>query len=153
MGDKSVGKGRIGTKGKTVVFGVVERDGDMRAGVIPNARMNTLVNVIRNNVVDGSRISSDEHTGYQDLKSRGYDHHTVNQGKDEWVRGETHTNSIEGHWSQLKRSIRGTHVHVSPKHLWKCVNEFSYRRNMRHSHRAMFDRLVVSLSLPRLAAP
>jgi hypothetical protein len=69
----------------------------------------------------------------------------------EYVRDMHHTNTIEGHWSQLKRSIHGTHVHVSSKHMWKYVSEFSYRRNWRHSHRAMFDRLVAAFVLPRLA--
>jgi len=67
------------------------------------------------------------------------------------VRGDVHTNTIEGHWSQLKRSIHGTHVHVSGKHLWKYVSEFSYRRNFRHCHSTMFNRLILAFSLPRLA--
>jgi transposase len=58
------------------------------------------------------------------------------------VRGTHHTNTIEGHWSQLKRSIKGTHVQISTKHAWKYVAEFSYRRTMRHSHRAMFNLLI-----------
>jgi transposase len=68
----------------------------------------------------------------------------------EYVRGETHTNTIESHWSLLKRAIAGTHVHISEKHAWKYVAEFSYRRNMRHSHWAMFALLVQAFSLPRL---
>ncbi len=60
-------------------------------------------------------------------------------------------NALEGYWSQLKRSIRGTHVHVSGKHLWKCVSEFSSRYNMRKTPGAMFDQLIASLWLPRLA--
>jgi len=68
----------------------------------------------------------------------------------QYVLGIHHTNTIEGHWARMKLSIRGTHVHVSAKHLWKYVSEFSYRRNMRHSHSAMFNRLVSSFSLPRL---
>ncbi len=61
-----------------------------------------------------------------------------------------HTNSIEGHWSQLKRSIKGTHVDISSKHGWKYIAEFSYRRNMRHSQWVMFNLLVQAFSLPRL---
>ena len=67
----------------------------------------------------------------------------------EWRRGEHHTNSIEGHWSL--RAVCGTHVHISPKHAWKYISEFSYRHNMRHSHLAMFNVLVHAFSLPRLA--
>jgi transposase len=62
--------------------------------------------------------------------------------------GIHHTNSIEGHWSLFKRAVKGTHVHVSSKHAWKYISEFSYRRNMRHSHSAMFNLLVHAFSLP-----
>ena len=61
-----------------------------------------------------------------------------------------HTNTIEGHWGHFKRAVRGTHVHISAKHMWKYVAEFTYRRNYRHSHQFMFDRLVAAFALPRL---
>jgi ISXO2-like transposase domain len=59
-------------------------------------------------------------------------------------------NTVEGHRSLLKRAIKGTHVQISSKHAWKYIAEFSYRRNMRHSHWAMFNLLVQAFSLPRL---
>ena len=70
----------------------------------------------------------------------------VNHKAGEYVRGIHHTNSIQGHWSLLKRAIKGTHVHISSKHAWKYVAEFSYRRNMRHSHWPMFNLFVQALS-------
>ncbi len=73
----------------------------------------------------------------------------VNHDAKEYVRGIHHTNSIEGHWSLLKRAIKGTHVHISSKHAWKYIAEFSYRRNMRHSHWSMFNLLVHAFALPR----
>ena len=81
-----------------------------------------------------------------------YEHATVKHSAKEYVRGDVHVNSIEGYWSRLKNSIKGTHVHVSEQHLWKYVSEFSYRYNMRKRPELMFDRLVTSLSLQRLAA-
>jgi hypothetical protein len=69
----------------------------------------------------------------------------------EYARGKHHVNNLESHWGMLKRSIRGTHIHVSSQHLWKYAAEFAYRWNMRKSHAAMFNRLVASFSLPRLA--
>jgi transposase len=99
---------------------------------------------------DGSTISTDEHRGYNGLRHLGYTHGQVNHSEKEYVSGIHHVNSLEGHWSLLKRAIKGTHTHVSEKHLWKYVSEFSYRRNFRHSHRLMFDRLVDSFSLPLL---
>ncbi len=78
------------------------------------------------------------------LSKRGYDHHTVNHSKDEWVRGDVHTNGIENLWAQLKRSIKGTHIHVSKKHLDKYLVEFECRFNIRHSPQEMFDRLLMA---------
>lgn len=56
----------------------------------------------------------------------------------------------ESHWGHFKRSIAGTHVTVSQKHLWKYIAEFTYRRNYRLSHTEMFTRLVAAFALPRL---
>ncbi len=135
---------------KAIVFGMVERRGIIRAGTIPDTSRETIEPIILTNVLRTSTISTDEWHGYSRLWDAPYNHHTVAHGKEEWVRGTVHTNTIEGHWAHLKRSIRGTHVHVSAKHLWKYVSEFSYRRNMRKSHSAMFARLIEAISLPRL---
>ena len=140
-----------GAKGKTIVFGMLERDGSVRAGPVPNARRKTLAPVIMKNVQRGSVVSSDEWGAYYNLAAWGYTHGKVQHRNKEYVSGIHHVNSLEGYWSQLKRSIRGTHVHVSPKHLWKYVSEFSYRYNMRKEDQAtMFQNLVYSLTLPRL---
>ena len=53
----------------------------------------------------------------------------------------------------LKRAVKGIHVHIWSKHAWKYVCEFSYRRNMRHSHWSMFNLLVDAFALPRLQQP
>jgi transposase len=145
------GKRGRGSPTKTVVFGMLERGGIVRAGPIPNFRQDTVEPIIRINVVRGSTISTDEHVAYADLRRGGeYVHGRVSHGKKEYVRGIHHVNSLEGYWSHLKRGIRGTHIHVSRKHLWKYVSEFSYRYNMRSQPAVMFDRLVASLVLPRL---
>lgn len=152
IGGRNTGRGKKNVmENKTSVFGMLERDGRIMAGPIPNRRQFVLERTIARNVQPGTTISTDEWAGYSNLGPMGFEHGTVNHSADQWVDGIHHTNSIEGHWSQLKRSIRGTHIHVSRKHLWKYVSEFSYRRNWRSSHSAMFNRLVVSLSLPRLA--
>jgi transposase len=79
-----------------------------------------------------------------------YEHGAIDHKADEWVRGVHHTNTIEGHWSQFKRSVKGTHVHISKKHAWKYVCEFNFRRNYRASHWRMFNLLVEAFELPRL---
>ena len=149
-GDKRRGR-KGGIKNKSILFGAVEREGNIRVGVVPNTKMATLEGVILENVEKGSRIDSDDNLAYRALPLIGYEHHSVNHSKDEWVRGNVHTNTIEGHWGHFRRAVLGTHVHISKKHLWKYAAEFSYRRNMRGSHHGMFARLVSAISLPRLA--
>ena len=135
---------------KTILFGMVERDGKVRTGPVPDDTMYTLENIIIENVTPDTVVTSDGHRSYGRL-GRAYKHTTVNHMAHEYVRGIHHTNTIEGHWSHFKRSIKGTHVHISAKHLWKYAAEFSYRRNYRQSHALMFDRLVSAFALPRLA--
>lgn len=136
---------------KTIVFGMVERgDGVLRAGPIPDTRTATLTPLVARHIAPGTILSTDEYPAYADLDHGPYQRGAVNHSQERWVIGIHHTNTIEGHWSLLKRAIAGTHTHVSAKHLWKYVAEFTYRRNMRHSHWLMFDHLLVSVSRPRL---
>jgi len=151
IGGHNIGKGwKRRRENKTIVMGIVERGGRIVAAPIPEVKHRTVVPIIEQNVAPGTTISTDENRVYSILQVSPYKHGRVNHSVKEWVKGIHHTNSLEGHWSLLKRGIRGTHTHVSPKHLWKYVSEFSFRRNYRHSHQAMFNRLVSSFSLPRL---
>ena len=100
----------------------------------------------------GSVLITDELRSYDTLKKDGpYQLYRVNHSKGEYVWETIHTNTIEGYWSRLKNSIRGTHVHVSSKHLWKYVSEFSYRYNMRSQPELMFHGLIQACALPHLA--
>ena len=129
---------------KTTVFGMIERDGDVITRVVPNARRKTLIPHIVANVEKGSTVSTDEWHPYKALPSQGYKHLIVKHKIREYVNGEAHTNTLDGFWSILKRSIQGTHVHVSRKHMSKYLVEFEYRYNMRKSPEAMFARLLLS---------
>ncbi len=151
IGGRQKGGAKARLKNKTIVMGMVERDGIIRAGVVQDVKMATLDPIIKHNVHIGSTITTDEFHSYNSIPKQWYEHGVVNHSAKEYVRGKHHTNTIEGHWSQLKRSIKGTHVHVSGKHLWKYVSEFSFRRNHRASHEGMFNQLVASFVLPRLA--
>jgi transposase len=137
-------KGGRSTESKTAIFGMLERGGDVMTRVVPDASAKTLVGHIRKNVEPGSTISTDEWPSYSGLAKAGFKHGTVNHGREEYVVGKHHTNSIEGFWSQLKRSIRGTHVSVSAKYLPLYLGEFEFRYNLRHSPQLMFLRLVAS---------
>ena len=138
------GKRGRGAPNKTVVFGMLERDGDVMANVVQNVRMKTLQPIIEENVVAGSTVHTDELKSYNGLSKAGFEHETVNHSAGEYVDGDSHVNGIEGFWARLKLSIRGTHVHVSRKHLQKYVKEFEYRYNMRKLPELMFDRLLAA---------
>jgi len=143
-GKRSGGKRGRGAPGKTIVMGMVERNGDMITRVVPNVQRTTLERHILENVATGSRISSDELQSYAKLNRHGFQHRAVNHSAEEWARGSTHVNTAEGFWSRVKNSIRGTHVHVSAKHLPKYLGEFEFRFNMRRQPEAMFSRLLLS---------
>ena len=113
--------------------------------VVPNVKRRTLEPVIRENVTAGSTIHTDDLRSYLRLPAAGYKHAIVNHSTGEYVRGNCHVNSVEGFWSRLKNSIRGTHIHVSRKHLWKYVKEFEYRYNRRRQPALIFSDLVASL--------
>ena len=142
VGGKHPGVRGRGAHGKTIVMGMMERDGDVMTKIVPDTKRATLEPHIVGNVEAGSEIHTDEHTAYRKLRKAGYIHETVNHGAKEYARGKVHTNSLEGYWSRLKQSIGGTHVHVSGKHLDKYIKEFEYRFNSRKNPSAMFPELV-----------
>lgn len=116
---------------KSVVHGVVERNGRAKITHVRAAGARVLLPIIKEGVAPQSQIYSDEWRAYQSLPQHGYTHTTVNHSKLEYVRGTAHTNTIEGFWSQLKRSIDGTYHAVSPKYLQSYLNEFAFRYNLR----------------------
>lgn len=127
---------------KTIVMGLLQRDGEVQTTVVPNTKSVTLVPVIEKAVAKGSTVNTDELRAYGTLKYKGYKHETVDHGRKEYVRGEVHVNSMEAYWSRLKNSISGTHVHVSRKYMDLYCDEFEYRFNMRKTPHLMFDRLL-----------
>ena len=128
-------------EGKTIVFGMVEREGLIQTHVIKKRTRKAIQKHIKK-VVQGSFVSTDEAPIYKYLTKAGYLHGTVCHQDGEYVKGFLHTNTIEGFWSRLKNSIRGTHIHVSPKWLPNYLGEFEYRYNMRKSPKWMFERLL-----------
>ncbi len=123
----------VSMQNKAVVFGMVERDGNVKAEHVPTAGARVLLPRIHNGVQIGSTIYSDQARVYQTLHRIGYYHDSVNHSIGEYGRGVVHTNTIEGFWSQLKRSIDGTYHCVSAKYLQLYLNEFVYRYNHRQS--------------------
>lgn len=131
-----------GGQGKTILFGMLNRDGDVMTKVMPTRKGEHLVPEIYKNIEKGSTIHTDEHSAYRYLNEVGYTHKTVNHSKNEYVKDDCHVNTLESYWSRLKNSINGTHVHVSGKHLQKYANEFEYRFNSRNHPEQMIDELL-----------
>ena len=140
-------KGRGSMKQKTIVLGMMERDGPVTTRIIEDVRRTTLFPHICQHVLPGSTIHTDELTSYKSISLRGYRHQTVNHREGRYVSDYGATvNSNEGFWSMLKRGIRGTHIHVSPKHLSKYLGEIEFRWNMRTVPHLMLDRLLYSFT-------
>lgn len=142
--EKFIGRPTSENSKKTGVLGIIQRDGKVMTRVIDNVKWATLLPIITEYVPEGTTVSTDEMMSYRILSKLGYDHGRVDHSAKEWKQGIHHTNTIEGFWARLKLSIRGTHVHVSRKHLPKYLAEFEYRYNMRKEPELMFNRLLRS---------
>lgn len=130
------------TKDKTPVLGIMKRGGNIVAKVIADTSKESIQPVIRESVVkDASVLITDEWWGYRGL-DKDMPHVIINHNQDEYVRGAFHTNTIEGFWSQLKRTIKGTHIHVSRKHLQKYVDEVAFRYMNREKQNTMFETIL-----------
>ncbi|HET9161556.1 MAG TPA: IS1595 family transposase, partial [Caulobacteraceae bacterium] len=128
-------KGITGMSGKTIVMGIVERGGELRAGTVDDTRSASLEPIVNHHVVEGAAVYTDEARAYQHLHM-GYDHQTVRHSAGEYVRGDAHTNTIESVWALLQRQIMGIHHWVSPKHLDQYVAEMTFRFNRRELDKA-----------------
>lgn len=116
---------------KQSVFSLVERSGRVRSMHVPNVRANTLREAIAENASRQSRLMTDENRAYTFIGWNFAGHEVVNHGREEYVRGEAHTNSVEGFFSILKRGLYGTYQHVSDTHLSRYLVEFDFRYSNR----------------------
>jgi transposase-like protein len=129
---------------KTIVIGMVERGGDIRTMVIPNTHVDTMQNLIAENIDTDAQLITDSHQSYKGLYQI-YDKHKMVKGVDGYTTtGKWHTNNIEGYWSLLKRSIIGIYHYVSPKHLQAYCDESAYRYNTRTTNEG--NRVALTIS-------
>lgn len=135
------GKRGLGAEGKTPVFGVVERGGRIRTRVIERARASTVIPLLSEMAMPGSVLSTDESGIYNKAEGLGFIHERVKHSAGQYVRGAVHTQTIDGFWSQFKRSVNGTYHSVSPKHLQTYLDEFCFR----YDHRGDSKPLPVTL--------
>src|SRR5580658_239044 len=126
-----------GPAGKTIVLGMLEREGKVRATVIPDRSKSVMQENVRPHVETGSQIYSDD-AGYYWKMDSEYAHEIINHAE-EYVRGNVHTNGMENFWSLLKRGLGGTYICVEPFHLFRYIDEqafrFNYRKDMNDSDR------------------
>ncbi len=127
---------------KAVVWGAVERKGEVRARVIPHAGGLVVRGEVRKFVLPESTVFTDEYQAYSTLYREGYEHHRINHSARVYVHGNVHTNTIEGFWSLVKNGLRGTHHAVSRKWLQSYLDEFAWRYNHRANSEPMFTSLL-----------
>jgi transposase-like protein len=130
-------KQSAGRSKKSVVFSLLERNGDVRSFAMPTVTSKNLREIIRQNCAPESRMMTDEYHAYRGLKKEFADHQTINHSRGHYVRGEVTTNTVEGFFSLLKRGLNGTYHHVSQQHLHRYLAEFDFRYNARHVDDAM----------------
>lgn len=127
---KRTHRGTGGT-GKTPVFGMLERGGELRAVKMASLKTHDIEAKVTEHVRPGSVVLTDEASGYRGLGGTYY-HHTVTHSAGEYVRDYfIHVNGLEGAWSHFKRQVYGIHHWISAKHLDRYLDEFTWRYNRR----------------------
>jgi transposase-like protein len=147
---KHVGTGH-GLRNKSMVVGALQRDGEIRLRIERRPDRKTLHKFIADNTLDETeKIYTDGHPGYRGIADHNTIHESVDHEHEEWVRGDVHTNGIEGVWSLLKRSIVGSYHQVSKKHLDRYLREFEFRFNNRKNQFLFRDTIMRLIETPTL---
>jgi transposase-like protein len=131
------------------VAGIIQRGTEgqpsrVKAFPVEKEIAKVMTKVVRENVSVDAKVMTDEHGAYMKLSKEGWDHAIVVHSKDEWVRGNVHTQGIEGFWSLFKRQIVGQHHFVSVKHLHRYLDECAFKFNNREAEE-MFSLIVLNL--------
>jgi transposase len=134
-------KKRYDNEKKTMVFAAVERDGRVRASIIPNSSGPILRKIVTANVDAGSILYTDEWGGYTMLGGT-YTHRTIRHRDRVYVDGSTHTQTVEGFFGSVKNAIRGVYHGVSTHWLQGYLNEYAWRYNRRGDRNTMFRDLL-----------
>lgn len=125
---KHQGRGPVGKK---AVLSLVERGGKVRSTHVPAVNAKTLAPILSEQLHASTRLMTDEARVYMPIGKDFAEHHAVNHGIGEYVRGDAHTNTIEGYFSIFKRGMNGTYQHCSERHLKRYLCEFDFRYNNR----------------------
>jgi transposase-like protein len=131
---------------KTPVVALVERgSGRVRAFPMPRVTANNLAKAVEAHVKPNATMMTDDFVAYKAVaEDSDRKHLSVNHSKDEYVRGEAHTNTVEGFFSILKRGVNGVYHHVSRGHLARYCDEFAFRYENRKVSDGQRAKLLVS---------
>jgi transposase len=141
------GRPSAGDKKQTCVVGMVERKGRVVAIAANDATRKTLHGIAKEYILPESTVYTDELSAYRGLENvNSYQHRRINHSAGVYVIGDTHTNTIEGFWSLVKRGIGGVYHSVSKKYLQTYLDEYSFRYNRRMSEQPMFASLLEQVS-------
>lgn len=122
-----------GWANKMKVFTLVERDGEKRSFHVPSVNAQTLGPILKAQVSQSARLHTDEANYYKKAGKHFASHESVNHSKEEYVRGDVTSNTVESSFAILKRGLTGTFHSVSEKHLQRYCVEFDFRWNYRSS--------------------
>jgi transposase-like protein len=131
-----------GGKDKTAVMGILERGGKVKTAVVPNRKRKALQAEVRRHVVAGAALYTDALKSYEGMEE--FQHQVIDHAV-KYVDGKIHTNGLENFWSLLKRGLNGTYVSVEPFHLFRYLDEQTFRYNNREEGND-FDRFRLALS-------
>jgi transposase-like protein len=130
---------------KSVVMGAVERGGNVRVKVSPDAKARSIYRFLDQNVNPiTSTLMTDKSRSYLNA-AKNYNRFSVDHSKKEYVRGKVYVNTMDAFWSHVKRSICGTHKVVSKKYLQSYLDGFAFHYNMRRSDIERFSALLGTL--------
>jgi transposase-like protein len=135
VGGKVRGKGRAYKGNKTPVVALVERGGRVRSRSVATVTGATLRQVLDEHLDPSAHLMTDDLAAYRKPGKKFASHQSVNHSAKEYVRGDAHTNTVEGYFSLFKRGVMGTFHHLGAQYMDQYLAEFDFR----YSHRAISD--------------
>ena len=136
---------------KSIVVGMVERRGRVKAVIADDNTRQTLHDLAKEHILPKSVVFTDDAAAFHKLERQGFNHARINHSQGVYVYGNIHTNTIEGFWSLVKRGLGGVYHSVSKKYLQSYLNEYSFRYNRRESGNLIFASILQRVS--EMASP
>lgn len=131
VGGKVKGMGRAYKGNKTAVVALVERGGRVRSRAVGMVTGETLRRVLDDHIDPSAHLMTDQFPGYKKPGKRFASHQSVNHSAGEYVRGDAHTNTVEGYFSLFKRGVNGVFHHIGRQYMDQYLSEFDFRYNHR----------------------